>query len=422
MSGSRQNFARQSAWMVVATLAGVVGMTLVHMVVSRKGGSDAYAEFKALLAVFYLVGAAQGALWNLFGQQTAAALDDARAGAVAGAARRVGAAIAVFGGILGVVLLMGGDSLAARLGVSGAAALWATLGLAVAQLFVAVLRGLLQGRQNFTVLGWVGILDGFGRLVAVVLLFALLGGGAAAAISGALIGNLAAIAVGLWGARELLRLRGGVFVWRAFFLRFLPLLGAAAAGQVLTQIDNAFLKAHVPGDWELGIRYSPAAQIGFALTQFTVPLALVMFPKVARSAAAAAGDADALLRLTFLATLALGGLAAIGCTVIPWLPVRILFGPIDPVLATPLVPWFAWSMLAFTLGNVLLSNLLARERFGIIPWLLLLAGIYLAALFLGIRPRLAAWGPDTGLLRVVQLLGLCNLAFLALGAVFSRRS
>ena len=107
---------------------------------------------------------------------------------------------------------------------------------------------------------------------------------------------------------------------------------------------------------------------------------------------------------------------------IPWLPVRILFGPIDPVLATPLVPWFAWSMLAFTLGNVLLSNLLARERFGIIHWLILLAGIYLAAMFLGIRQRLAAWGPDTGLLRVVQLLGLCNLAFLSLGAVFSRRS
>ena len=402
--------------MVLATLAGGVGMTAVHIVVSRFA-LDSYSQFKALLGIFYLIGAASGGLWNLFAQQTASALTNEQRSAVTSAARRVSIAILFFGVLLGGLLQLNAASFTAQLKLPGAGALWATLALAIATLELSIVRGILQGQHRFGGLGWVTILDGLGRCAGVAIILILFHGKAAGAIVGALIGNLAALGIGVWSGREVFAGQSGSVPWSSWMSRLLPLTLTAAALQVITQFDNIFFQVLIPAsrmdDFRLAERYSAAAQIGFALTQFTVPLALVMFPRIARSAARAE-KSDA-VQITFVSTLVLGILAAVGCTVVPWLPIRVLFPKIDLALATPLVPWFAWAMLCFTLANVLINNFLAQARFTFVPWILGLAVAYAGTLW-WLRDHLLAIPPADACRLVVQIIGGCNLLLLGLTA------
>jgi peptidoglycan biosynthesis protein MviN/MurJ (putative lipid II flippase) len=138
---------------------------------------------------------------------------------------------------------------------------------------------------------------------------------------------------------------------------------------VFQQYDNMFWQAAIPAAdlsaWNLGARYSPAQTVGFGLTQFTVPLALVMMPRLARSAAM--GEASNSLKLTVLCTAAMGGGAALACTILPRLPLQVMFfNKPENWAAAPLVPWFAWAMTFFTLANVFLNDLFARRRFGVV--------------------------------------------------------
>ncbi len=419
MSESKSRFFRQSLWMIAATLGGGAGMALVHGSVSKLGGAQVYFQFKSLLAIFYVVGAAQGALWTLAARQTAMALTPEADEATRHRLRRIAGTVAWGMSAVGVALIPGGPWLAAQLKLPSVLPLWITWGLILASLLAALQRGVLQGRQDFAGLGLMSIADGLGRFAAVVGILTWIGGGASGAIGGALMGTLVAMAAGFRALRpatdrptdptatqsptDRVSTDRGTGFWSLF-------LGAAAL-QALGQLDNLFLQSAIPERWqqEVGSRYSPGAQIGFALSQFTVPLALVMFPKVARSAAG--GDGHQAFRWTLLATATLGGLAALGCTALPWLPVKILLPGIPTELSAPLVPWFAWGMLAFTLANVFFSDRMAHGDFRFVPGALVLATIYGGSLW-GFRETLLQGTPAEGLERVVQRLVIFNVALL----------
>lgn len=419
MSESKSRFFRQSLWMIAATLGGGAGMALVHGSVSKLGGAQVYFQFKSLLAIFYVVGAAQGALWTLAARQTAMALTPETDEATRHRLRRIAGTVAWGMSAVGVALIPGGPWLAAQLKLPSVLPLWITWGLILASLLAALQRGVLQGRQDFAGLGLMSIADGLGRFAAVVGILTWIGGGASGAIGGALMGTLVAMAAGFRALRpatdrptdptatqsptDRVSTDRGTGFWSLF-------LGAAAL-QALGQLDNLFLQSAIPERWqqEVGSRYSPGAQIGFALSQFTVPLALVMFPKVARSAAG--GDGHQAFRWTLLATATLGGLAALGCTALPWLPVKILLPGIPTELSAPLVPWFAWGMLAFTLANVFFSDRMAHGDFRFVPGALVLATIYGGSLW-GFRETLLQGTPAEGLERVVQRLVIFNVALL----------
>lgn len=97
-----------------------------------------------------------------------------------------------------------------------------------------------------------------------------------------------------------------------------------------------------------------------------------------------------MLKLTLGTTALLGAVAASAATLFPELPLRILyFTKPEFWQCAPLVPWFAWCMLLFTLANALVTNLLARGRFAIAGVLILLAAAYGVTLWL-LRDRLLA--------------------------------
>lgn len=423
MSESKGSFFRQSAWMVMATVAGGAAMMFVHNLVSKRAGDAAYAEFKTLLSAFYVIAAVGGGFWTLFAQQTAAAVTEQDRRRVAAAARRLGLAILVIWiGIAGI-LALAQSSLAAHWKLSNPASLWATWLVGLFTLWVSVLRGLVQGRQDFLALGWIAILDGFGRFAAVFVILSFFAGRAAGAMTGAAVGCAGAILVGLWSTRDTLALEPVPVPWRSWLGGFVPLALDAAALQLFQQYDNIFWQGLVPKEaapeWNLGGRYSPAATIGFGITQFTVPLALVMLPRIARSVAT--GERSDSLRLTVIATAIMGGVASLACTLFPKLPLQVMFfNKPSNWAASPLVPWFAWGMTVFTLANVYLNDLFARRRFAVVPGIIALAAAYVGTLH-WLRPRLLAMPPDEAYRTGVMTLGMFNIALLALAATFSRR-
>ena len=426
MSESRSRFLKQSLWMIAATLGGGLGMALVHGSVSKLGGAQVYFQFKSLLAIFYVVGAAQGALWTLAARETATALSREALDRAGRRLRRVAGTVVLVMGVAGLALVAGGPPLAVQLKLSSVLPLWITWGLIVSSLLAALQRGILQGRQDFAGLGLMAIADGLGRFASVLVILTWIGGGASGAIGGALVGTWIAMAVGyraLYPGTLPLASSGSPPVESpppsaGKGNGFWPLFLGAAGLQAMGQIDNLFLQAAIPEAWqeEVGSRYSPGAQIGFALSQFTVPLALVMFPKVARGAAG--GDGRQAFGWTLVATATLGGLAAVGCTLLPWLPVKILLPGIPTALSAPLVPWFAWGMLAFTLANVLFSDRMAHGDFRYVPGALVLAAAYAASLW-GFEDSLLRGSPAEALQRVVQRFVAFNLALLLWAVIVS---
>ena len=109
------------------------------------------------------------------------------------------------------------------------------------------------------------------------------------------------------------------------------------------------------------------------------------------------------------------------CTLFPRLPLQIMFfSKKENWEAAPLVPWFAWATLSYTLANLFLNNLFARERFGVVPWMAVIAAVYAGALWL-LRERLLHMDPFAAYKTVVGTLALANLALFAVAAWFSRQ-
>lgn len=420
MSESRVGFFRQSAWLALATVVGGLFMTAVHSVVFKMDRPQ-YEIFAAMLRVFMLLGIPSAGLQTVFAQQGAAALSPELRARLASTTRRVIGGALLLWLFLVAMTFLGHDALSAQLKLGDGRVLWPTLGVGLMFLVKPVLLGLLQGEQDFSTLGWVSILDGFLRLSLIVVTVFLLHLGAAAALTVAFIAMTVSTGVALWRTRALWRGPGAPVDWRSWVGRVLPFTLGAAAMLLLANVDVVYLQAIIPADqadrFNLGEAYIPAAMIGFALVQVTVPLAMVMFPKIARSAAGG-GRSDA-LTLALLGTLVLGVLAAGSVTLFPRLPLMIVFFNKPAALAAaPLVPWFAWAMVAYSLANVLVANLLARGRYSIVPWALGVAVAYLATLAV-VRHHLMELDPAVALCRLPQMVGGFSLLLLGIAALMT---
>ena len=164
--------------------------------------------------------------------------------------------------------------------------------------------------------------------------------------------------------------------------------------------------------------YSAAGVLGRALAYFTTPMALVMFPKIVQSAARAERT-DVLVQALGVTAL-LGGAGALFCTLFPSVPLRIMYDE-SFLIIKPLVPWFAWCVLPLTLANVLINNLLARSRFGVVPWLVALALGYAAALIL-IAGKLNSGDNLAAFKTIVRVLGSFGLLALLISVWFTWRT
>jgi O-antigen/teichoic acid export membrane protein len=412
---SKLTFFRQSGWLVMATGASGIFMMGTQMVAYRWMDPTEYGAWVTLLRIYLLMSIPSAGLQIIFAQQTAAAFTSQQQGELAATLR---ATIQFTFGIWLVIVAVawfGTRHWMELLHISRPAALWITVMIGLASLWVPIARGVLQGQQNFAGLGWVLILDGFGRFAAVWIIV-MLGGQAAGGMLGAFLGTGAALLLGFILIRGVLSRLGAAVQWRPWLRRTVPLTLGIGSIVFMGNADVVFVQAVFdPEVTPFG--YMPAALIGLALATFVMPLTSVMFPKVVRSAALT--QSTRAIEMALGATALLGGGAALVCTLLPELPLQILFfGKPQFWVAAPLVPWFAWALLPLVLANVLLGGLLAREKFGAVGWIVALTlGYGLTLAFL--KPRLVAMDELVAFRIVLQTLGVFSLLQLIVAAWFT---
>ena len=172
--------------------------------------------------------------------------------------------------------------------------------------------------------------------------------------------------------------------------------------------DMVFVQQFFPKE-QTGF-YAAAGMIGRALVYFTMPVAAVMFPKLARSKAMGEKSNALLLALGFTAMA--GACAALMCSFFPELPLRIArFDASYLKVSAPLVPWFGWCMLPLTLATVLLNGLMAKLQFQAVPWLVAVAVGYGVTLYLR----------HESFIQVIQTIGCFGSLLLAVCVWFTFR-
>jgi O-antigen/teichoic acid export membrane protein len=411
-------FVRQSSWMVIATFAGGALMALVHTV-ARKMGPEEYSTFVTLLRVLIIMGIPTAALQTIFARQAAAVTNDNQQKHLTATVRALLLGTFLVWVACAIAVLATMRPLSHLLKVSNPWALYFTLVIGWTSLWIPIAKGLLQGQHRFFGLGWLQISDGVGRFGVMVLVILFLGGKAAAAMFAAVVGQLITIVIGAWLTHSIWRVRPNItFAWKKWLTEALPLTLGLGTVLLMSSIDMVFVQGLFTDTRQTAL-YSGAMLTGFAIIQFIAPVALVMFARVAQNVARAErGDS---LGLTLWATISFGALAGIGCTLLPALPLRLMYlGNPEMWKAAPLVPWFAWALLPLTVANVLIQNILARGRFKAVLWLVLVPPAYTAALCLQAH-TLVGMNQMDAFIRVIQTLGVASTVLCLVAAWFTRQ-
>jgi O-antigen/teichoic acid export membrane protein len=372
----RAAFFRQSGWMMISTVAGGAVMYAVHMI-ARRMPIEEYGVFTTLIQVITLMGIPGVGLQSVFAQQAAAALHEGHERELAGVFRGVLRAIFCIWLLMLAVFFVLRHQAQDNFKISNPMALWMTVIIGLPTMWFPIMMGMLQGRQNFLWLGWAQIVHGVGRFSGICVVVLIFGGWAAGATGAIFVGLMAALAIGAWQNWDYWRIQPEPIIWRKWLGRVVPLTFGLGAATFMLSADMLFVQWFF--DKEQTGYYAAAGMIGRALVYFTQPMTAVMFPKVVRSAAQS--KKTDVLAMTLGVTALAGGAAALACTILPSLPLRIVYGQKFLSVATPLVPWFAWCMLPLTMANVLISAMMARAQFKSVPWLVLVVIGYAIALY-----------------------------------------
>jgi O-antigen/teichoic acid export membrane protein len=260
------------------------------------------------------------------------------------------------------------------------------------------------------------IIDGVMRFSIVAILLSAFGGQAASGMAACAIGQIVTLILGFWLTREVWTGGGTKIKWGPWLSRVIPLTLGLGAVLFMTATDALFVQKTFSS--ESRQFYMGANLTGFAIMMVVSPIAMVMFPRVVRSKAKSE-TTDAMM-LTVGLTAAVGIIAVLACTIMPSLPLRIIYaGSPEMLAAAPLVPWFALALLPLTLSNVLITNLLAHERYKVVPFAVVIVAGYLVTLFALSDRFLQMPQPMQAFLMVVKLLGVFSLALFAVCGWFT---
>jgi len=287
-------------------------------------------------------------------------------------------------------------------------AVWMAGALLPIMLIVPVVAGVLQGLQAFVWMtvstqSWVVI-----RLLVGALLLWMFSATALTAFFSHALAQGLGLAIALTGLGLLLRgvARDGVAPTGVghYFLQSMLLL----AGYGVLMNSDVMLVRHFHPD--AAGYFAQAATIGRSVIFLPMPIALALFPKVISSGASSPASRQTLGRALAMALLLIGSAVAV-VWLVPWLPLRILYGVREPSAELmQLVRWVCLAMSPLGLTYLLLHFEMAQHRFTAVPWLLACAGGYLGGVVLwhasvtSIVVALGSAALASALLFVLQLL------------------
>ena len=359
-------FFRQSGWLMIA---GIVGGLLTYGVhfLSKSVDEKEYAAFGTLLMVVACLPTMP--LQMIFAQQTAKAVATGRERQIGKMIRQVVLWTFVVWLVLAALVLVFQKQIAAGWHLPGVSGLLVTLPLVLLSLCTPMFNGVLQGRQDFFWMGWSSILGGFGRVAGAAILVLALAWGATGMMAGTLVGVTAAVCISVWRSRDLWLLTGGETEWKKLMPQVVPLLFGFGACQFMFTSDTMFAKAYF-NDEQMA-PYIAVGTLSRALLWLVLPLAAVMFPKLVHASAKA--EKTNLFTLVVLGTAVLAAGGALGLWLVGPTLVKIMSKSAYVAEAVKLIPWYAGAMVPLALANVMVNDLLARERYGVVPWMAALA-------------------------------------------------
>jgi O-antigen/teichoic acid export membrane protein len=398
----RASFFRQSGWLMFATVVGGVFMTAVHFL-SKAIPESEYGQFGAFLSVAMFIPATP--LQMVLAQQTARAAALHREHELSGLIRAAWLGTFVIWLVAAGVVLLLQSSIMRQWNISNPAAIWLTLPVLLFTVWLPMFSGVLQGQQNFLSLGWSGIANGVGRVAIAAFAVLVLHYSASGMVLGILAGLAFALVIAIWPTRSLWLSSPQAFEWRSLVRQVIPLMLGFGAYQFMLTADTMLVRGCFSG--AESAYYVSAGTLARASMWLVGPLAAVMFPKIVHAKAKA--EKSDLMGVVLLGTVILAAGGATGLWVLgPWI-VPFMFKPNYVQAASVLLPWYAWAVVPLAVANVLLSNLLARSMFKVVPALCVLVVVYVFAL---------TRFHDTPVM-VIQTLGACNLMLLAVCAFYT---
>jgi O-antigen/teichoic acid export membrane protein len=286
-------------------------------------------------------------------------------------------------------------------------ALYYILGaIAFISLMVTVVRGILQGLQDFMGLGATMITDAFTRLIFLYVLVSAFSLGARGALATTFVGAAVSFLIGfvllrgIYGKRgeetEVIRKRDIVFYALPVFLSML--------GFALLSYMDVFMVKHFFPSYEAGL-YSATSMIGKAFLYFPSAIALTLFPKVSESHELNKDTISLLGKsMALTAVISLGGI--VFCFFFPKVIIGLMFGQKFYAIE-PVVKIFGAAILPLVLFNVFQNYSLAVHKYAFIYIMYLGIAVYAAAL----------WFFHGTFYQVVAVLFMVNLAILLFGLI-----
>jgi O-antigen/teichoic acid export membrane protein len=414
---STSSFVFQSSWMIVATCGGSAFMILVHTVARRMSDAE-YSDFFMLLKVVTLLTVPGIALQMVFAQDCAAAVSGRKLRAAAAAFRTVSVCSIAFWGLLEIFVAVFLKPVSAWLRIAHPESLFLAILGGLLGCLSLLLKGILQGLHRFSNAGILQAIEGPIRFVAIIVVVLLLEGGSTGGMLAVVLGQALTVTVGIAMTSRFLNLFGERPDWAAWGKRGVPLVLGLTAINLMYSVDLFFVKAVFTDESKKAL-YQGATLTSYAVAQFLAPIAAVMFPRVVRDTARN-GRSDTFF-LSLAGTTLLGLSAATIFSFCPELPLRLIYmNSPEMWKASPLVPWLAWMTLPLLLGNVLLQHKLARRRYRVLPFVVIVPILYTAALCAQ-RNSLLYLSDFSAFRRIVQTLGCFGLIFL-LGIVWIDRA
>jgi O-antigen/teichoic acid export membrane protein len=362
-------FFRQSGWLMVANIAGGLMTLGVHPL--NKHIPDAeYTAFASLLMVVSCVPTMP--LQMVFAQQSAMALATGRERQLSGMIRLAWLWTFVVWALGALAVFLFQDTIVKFWQLPGAAGLLITLPLLLFSLWAPMFGGVLQGRQDFFWMGWSSIIGGVGRFGLAAFFVLALSFGAAGMMAGALVGIGFGLFIAIWRTRDLWSLKPERFDGQNLLRQVLPLLLGFGACQFMFTSDLLFVKPHFSP--EAMKPYAAAGTLSRGLLWLVMPMAAVMFPKIVHSSVK--GEKNNLFGLVVLGTAVLGICGMLGLWLVGPVVVKIIYKTGDVAGTMALIPWYAGAMVPLAMANVMVNDLLARSKFGVVPLMVLLAVAY----------------------------------------------
>ena len=365
-------FFRQSGWLMIAAIGGGLLTYLVHFLSKCKSVDETqYAAFGTLLTLV-MTCVPTLPLQMIFAQQAALSLATGQERQFSRLIRLAWLGTLLVWAVGASLVVIYQKQIVAGWHLPDATGLLVTMPLILVSLWYPMFLGVLQGRQDFFWMGWAQIIGGAGRFAGAAFLVLLLAFGASGMMAGALFGVAIAAAICIWRSRDLWLARTEKIDIKKISRQVLPLLFGFGACQFMFTSDTLFVKAYFNDD-----QMAPYVAVGTlsrALLWLVLPLAAVMFPKLVH--ANVKSEKTSLFGIVVLGTLVLAAGGALGLWLVGPLLVKFMSKASYVAESVHLIPWYAGAMVPLALANVMVNDLLARERYRIVPWMVLLAIAY----------------------------------------------